>query len=217
MHIINLKLSSFVALAIVLGLAAIAGTLIWVVSQQEMPEPSGGVVVTRPLATSSEVAEDTSASSVQAWNTYRNEKYGFEVKYPQDWFSYVYKLQVFSQEAKVIFNIEFAPFPEIPSGGGTFGIKLSRRALTDEISWFKSILGSPTYNEESLFVDNIPATNINYEHNYSQEGKQHEEQRVRIFLSKDSTTFSIYGERVNSFNPEWAKFDQILSTFKFIP
>lgn len=46
--------------------------------------------ITKPGTAPDETA-GTSTSSVQDWQTYRNEEFGFEVKYPDQWIIDVYK------------------------------------------------------------------------------------------------------------------------------
>jgi hypothetical protein len=67
----------------------------------------------------SDEAADTSASSVQGWQTYRNEEYGFEFKYPIDWAA----IESTSPQYPYLVFITLGPKETIQQGG-FFGVTL---------------------------------------------------------------------------------------------
>src|SRR3989338_7306538 len=91
-----------------------------------------------PLLTEERQGE---VSDTSDWQTYRNEEYGFEVKYPPDWRT---------QEL----TAELQKAAKISIGGGEFGVEFCRDVCTSDLPhmpWhFKGI---------DIFADSISNTN----------------------------------------------------------
>lgn len=80
------KVFGITAAIIILAAVAFLGGGLWYVSSMRLagsqPKPPQSAPLPSVLAAPSpQEAMDTSA-----WKTYRNEEYGFEVKYPPDWY-----------------------------------------------------------------------------------------------------------------------------------
>ena len=69
----------FIAIVAVLGLVVAGGILMLIpqLQEQTLPLPQQNISKINPSGPPS--------NSVEGWQTYRNEEFGFEMKYPRDW------------------------------------------------------------------------------------------------------------------------------------
>ncbi len=144
------------------------------------------------------------------WKTYRNEEYGFEVKYPEDW--KIITKTVRSTGTEIEFYKNKDTKISIRSGF-RYSQNLGRNySLEEWITESKEAIKKYQLNlkEEEIKIDNVQATKLSYRN------------------TQDLTTYEIYTQKeglmyeiivlFNSSNENIYNqtFNQILSTFKFI-
>lgn len=76
----NKKIATEVALGVIIIIAIIVGAAIWLSDNQKAQAPVQTDKITQPSA-----PKTVTTDEVAGWQTYRNEKYGFEMKYPLSW------------------------------------------------------------------------------------------------------------------------------------
>jgi hypothetical protein len=87
------------------------------------------------------------------WETYRNENYGFEVKYPNEW-------RVRSKENFIQF-IDITKNEEYPEGLVTFTIEIEKTKFNSVHEWFqKEFQDMPTPEYSEVTVDKIQGLRI---------------------------------------------------------
>src|SRR3989344_300573 len=149
-------------------------------------------------------------SEVEGWKTYRNEKYGFEVKYPN---SYFYKETVQSSKDKDFYVIFSPP-------GKNVGINIFPRLSSTDVSE-AMIFQKPVEDNENYFRNQTDYRN-KYMGVVSIDGKVgfqviHKEvgnNKVTLIKNADNTWFFIGAIPLPGV---MENYDKILSTFKFIP
>lgn len=192
----NKKIPFPIAIIIIAALAIlVGGVVVWQYSR--MPE----IKVLRKTQLEDETAD---------WKTYRNEEYGFEIKYPDGW-------TLNLNPTVIIFG-----HPAIGKVVFTFILSVFENANTEQLSskqWVeKMVINVPrgyTYKDEyEVTIADLPA----YELNRVFAVDQNEE---RIYLSKDSYifefSFPVAEENPNLTNPVENNriIHKMLSTFKF--
>ncbi|MFA6973139.1 MAG: PsbP-related protein [Parcubacteria group bacterium] len=75
----NKKIATEFAFGIIIIIAIIVGGAVWLSGNQKAEAPTSNVKTTQPAP--QPAATDETAD----WQTYRNEKYGFEFQYPRGW------------------------------------------------------------------------------------------------------------------------------------
>jgi len=143
-----------------------------------------------------ENADQPAAINTASWKTYRNEKYGFEVRYPREW-----KIEEETRTAPSSPSISILAIREKPGTvrGMVFGVTISRP--------FNIEKGTGT-EEKEILVDGI-ASHALFHKNDGYAGQPDVSIAVPhdnfIYLLDISPTYTIEAE-----------FKSILSTFKFI-
>jgi len=174
-----------------------------------------------PVNTMSPVNND-----IEGWQTYRNEEYGFEFKYPEDWsvvredpfqtnersysvtLSNVSRFSSLSDET--LQNESFFDVSLLNSDPGLKDGKPANPNMLSAQEWFNQYFSSgfpaPLISKKEVMVVSYPAMRISL----PEVGGE----RVHIYLLKGKDVYEIqYGLFAESFVPTY---DQILSTFKFI-
>jgi hypothetical protein len=168
------------------------------------PTPSSPV-------TSSPTPTITPEIDISDWNTYQNNEYRFEMKYPIDWI--VSPETILSTGTEIEFNKSNNTQVSIRSGlrySQELGRNYTEKEWVTEIK--KSIKKyTSDLKEEIITLNNIPATRLSY--------KNPKEKLIvnEIYAEKDGILYEIVLQ-INSskgrvYNPI---FNQMISTFKFI-
>lgn len=148
--------------------------------------------VTTPLASQDKTA---------GWKTYRNEKYGFEVKYPEEF--------IVSMDS--IHNIVIRP--KVESDIELTLIKVQRETLTLD----QFVHNDTAYPQtKSTYIED-ERTTVNAITTYRSTMLLGRGNRRRTFFLKDENSgVDASYDRIKYDNPHYQIFEQILSTFKFI-
>ncbi len=171
----------YIFIVLILALL-VGGGILWLTKTQEVP-----FTQLPELEKPEKVVKDETAD----WKTYRNEEYGFELKYPKN---ITIKKQDFSEPGSIRFAIDFGkisnnlPVRISVSNEDMIGVVRETMAITDE---------------KEVIVDEVKGTQI-----IGQGQKDGSALESIILLTKNQKLYQITGSG-NVFN-------QILSTFKFI-
>jgi hypothetical protein len=188
-----MKKSIFIV-GIIIVLALITGGAVWYVKNQKYePVAENGQI---PVASEPIVA----ATSTAEWLTYRNEEYGFEIKYPGDYIFKEIKGGVYLKHP----TYDFVPIS--PAKGGAVSITLANTTIENHI---KSIENtdpplSRVISQKEYVIDGVKGLEII---STFAEGLDYYD----IFIKSDNKEYLIsYGDIGFDYTKD------ILSTFKFI-
>jgi len=215
MKFMNQKgISSIVIILIIIGVFVIAGGVWYWQSQKEKPVactqdtklcPDGSYVSrTGPnceFAACPEAKDETAN-----WKTYRNEEYGFEVKYPNDW-------QITEDRQSGVMNIiSFRGVPGSPGDNLSIAFMPNQGGITIDEWWAEKSKNSDFKKTGETKIAGRKALELNIPETVPPAFDRAEGSRY-IFISQDRDG-SIFQITISWLTKDLT--NQILSTFKFL-
>jgi len=211
---LNKGISTPIGILAVLFVAVVAGVLIWqFLPSEEILSPPTTLIPDEPTPTPTPPPTPTPTDEIAGWEVYRNEEYGFLVRYPLDW-----KMEIKSdlismgevhQDGSKPFWVSWSKTIEGDNEFGEFWINFSIRTTANpDKPWNEFIEDNCTkWGKSEVKVDGRDATRC-----VSPTGPAG---ATRIWLVKDEIGWEIlisglYGEELEEIS------EQMLSTFKFI-
>lgn len=188
-----LKIALAVLALVLITSTVYAGWKIW----KDIPEPQDygfyqSFIEHRKLA---ELQED-----ISSWRTYQNEEYGYEVKYPEDWYLYDANLA----------DVRMQPYRDEPGSIPGPEAKAVEIIVSKDFSgnldeYIRKRYAGAAYSETRVYIDDVEGVKTVQTEEAVGQGKP------IIFLPK--------GEMIYELNPNLGDtrlFEQIVSTFRFI-
>jgi len=212
----NKKISTPIAIGIITILVIIVGGFaLWqraeITKEENMPLPE------IQIPEKKEIKDETAGlvpSEVEGWQTYRNEEYGFEVKYPEEW--------IVIKEEKNDYPIFYVLFgekkeseinKELQAGEIRRAAWLSLYENKENLSlydWTINKFGNPQEKDKGKLSE-IKINNQNgFKYEFMSMGLE-----TDILFSEDKKVINI-GTVLDGCDDLETIFNQILSTFKFI-
>lgn len=139
------------------------------------------------------------------WKIYRNEKYGFEIKYPKDFSKFEEDYAGTIEDKTSLFWIQFSS-PKTEEGYPSIAIYIPRENNQDKaINNYINTIETTIETEQETTVDGISGKTITISSNNSLDAKH------SLFVTYKSKVYQI---QIFERNPIFG--EKILSTFKFI-
>lgn len=206
--------SSVAIILIVVGVL-LAGGVTWY-WQNKISEQSSQPSITKqlmteqtkqqPAAEQQSIAEQQLSDEIANWKTYRNEEYGFEVKYPQEW-----KFEE-SKRDKILVIVALHTYATSSDCGFNIATVMDIDLNESDIEWHRK----NNYKETGYTINSVPAIWFSKSLTSAKTGKELQFQN-HIFFNKNLKFY-----KVSHWCPEdnyrvicSDVFGQILPTFKF--
>jgi len=197
------KRETWIYFTIVIIWSFFIGVAVWKYSQGVINDISS--ISKFPLIEKSETA---------SWKTYRNEEYGFEIKYPKEWnLCKVEYPKEMKESMNLIVSEGFTPWDCLEGSLGPYPIYIS---VLDKPSQ-QYLEGVPEKNKKDILINNIPSVEIK---------SYPEEYHYSLLISRRNGYINI-GEIIRGFmagnglsstemTQLQTQFNHMLSTFKFL-
>ena len=205
----------YLAIVIVFAVIVAAAILLSKTMQPAPVEPSSIVQRTLPPSPQSQPLDTAN------WQTYRNEEFGFEVKYPSEW-TVRHEAQ-YVKEKSIEVRIGYTS-PDLHS---YTAVSIERRPLTDDESTLEEVVqkhkedtlpifiekfGIGSLREEKITFDRIPAVQFSF---IIEQGRLYP--HILAVTKNDILLFSLDNSACEDILRCNTVFDEILSTFRLIP
>ena|SRR3989344_3750704 len=195
-----------------LFIIAIQGVIYLYLSYKHMSDSA--VVLPRTqeaLEKANEILAKRQANPTATWQTYRNEEYGFELKYPVNWeinqehkTSSVIYLNPDKDNEFIVFNVDIKENPD------NLPIKEWAKPLDNYwyLNWEEGFMG--TYDEKNITIDNKSALWVNAG------GEGGWNIHTIIPIDKKLIFVTLGSDIHDEYSMEKGEYNQVLATFKFI-
>ncbi len=201
-HFLNKKFAITFVILILLGAGAYAG--IWYWQNQQVAQEVAPTFTPRPSATADPTAD---------WKTYTNTQYGFEVKYPLDWFH----VDCFS--SYVGFSYLQSKLPNCETGGDQphVNIKIIQGgSMGKSISYAEGLIKDYSKTEIKISGNVTAIKYTGVTNSVEGPGPRNGTEIIETLFSYNNNIYQVYYYGLDG--KDYSQiFDQILSTFKFIP
>jgi hypothetical protein len=204
----------FLFIVVVIALIS-GGSILWLGMRQDFYYETPEIKI--PKKVLDEFADSSSiASATEDWQTYRNEEYGFEMKYPGEWESSIHFLGDTQMLDVDVIKIPKNNFPNAAITNIEIQIVIDKRdcrrgeSSEDTYRIEKNILISKESFQIAAWSYTPPT--FGYEYSTQKNGLCYE--ITLIFKGENTNEFWDYYNKGT--NPFFNIFDQMLSTFRFI-
>ncbi len=199
-----------VAVIIVLVVVSAGGILVWY--KGWLPK-----IITQKVTPTPRIAPTPTPNETATWKTYRNEEYGYEVKYPEDWINFGELLGGFNITSPIINGRADNRIQVIPD---------KRDGSEPNQEYIENMIKGntiPGYNElnrkKEITINGIKGYEIVW-NMLDSETKQLEEASLYIWLGAPDTSkarFIVlrFDGKGSQYPVNFQTFNQMLSTFKF--
>ena len=199
----NSAKTSWKFIGIVAIIATLIGSGILVLSLQKEVPPQIVEITKSNVVTEDEITD---------WQTYRNEKFGFEVKYPPGWKNTTKEDIVDDSSFQFSISDEMVTV-QVEMGGDIELFELLQRAQTGETAEQNLIFYTKLKDE---VIGSFPAVRYSADYRNIPANTFPAGEEVLVNREGKIVHFKIWGRSVEVVQKEQETFDKILSTFRFI-